>query len=167
MHNMMGRTKHRQRHICYDTRTEKLRVQGFSIVMLWPAHCTASKQDLTINLIRHKVLALAKKILMHFKFFLVTFLSGRTKKRSLKKLDHIISWVEASTNDEGILHFTRHSVGETWQMCLLVVFQLKMFPFIVTGRDQLCHTEGSQIQPGNAHLPPMEGQQTSLRSQFF
>lgn len=37
----------------------------------------------------------------------------------------------------------------------------------VTGRDQLCHFEGSQIQPGNAHVPPMAGQQTSLRSQFF
>ena len=37
----------------------------------------------------------------------------------------------------------------------------------VTGRDQLCHFEGSQIQPGNAHVPPMAGQQTSLWSQFF
>ena len=83
MHNMMGRTKHRQRHICYDTRTEKLRVQGFSIVMLWPAHCTASKQDLTINLIRHKVLA--KKNPNALQIFFGHLFVRSNKKKVIKK----------------------------------------------------------------------------------
>ena len=60
-----------------------------SVLAYCPFQCLASKQDLTINFQIDKTLGCLQKnlILMHFTFFLVTFLSGWTKKNLIKKLD--------------------------------------------------------------------------------
>lgn len=38
--------------------------------------------------------------------------------------------------------------------------------FCFAGRNQLCHPQRTQIQPGDHHVSPMERQQTSVRTQF-
>ena len=35
------------------------------------------------------------------------------------------------------------------------------------GGDQLRHPEGAEVQPGHAHLPPVAGQQASVRPQLL
>ena len=37
----------------------------------------------------------------------------------------------------------------------------------ISGRDQLCHSEGAEVQPGDADLPPVAGPEAGLRTQLL
>ena len=55
-----------------------------------------------------------------------------------------------------------HEVGKDFEK-----FSQHPESLLFTGGDKLRDTQGSEIQPGHAHLPPVAGQQAGVRPQLL